>query len=119
MAAHGVKFEELSDYDQGWVVGLLEGEGSFSSKNGNRRRRRVEMGSSDLDVMEKYRTLVSPHRVIRTYQPKGERVEGGAYKPSHRLVIYGDEAERLMKDMYPYLSAHRQSQIDEALSRGS
>jgi len=100
-----INFNSLSDYDKGWVVGIIEGEGSPTVCNG---RPRVACNMCDKDTIERLQTLVPAQANI--YHYPGRR---GNHKDTYHWVYEGKKALLLMMDLFPYLSQRRQQQIQE------
>jgi len=99
-------FSELSERDQGWVVGILEGEGCFDTKG---KRARVRVSMSDDDVVKRFTELLPTH-----YSPR--QTDGnGVHKDMFHYEITGKKAKLLMTDVFPYMSERRQLKIQEVL----
>lgn len=68
----------LNEYEIGWVVGLIEGEGSFTikktrRKNGYSCQPQLRVAMTDKDVVEKLATLVPVGNVLKA----GRKTDGG------------------------------------------
>jgi hypothetical protein len=92
--------EEPTALDIAWVAGFYEGEGSCIFAAGSVR---VQIPQKDPESIE---------RIQRWF---GGRV--GPNGSCSVLVLYGPRAMRLIKSVYPYLTARRRQQVDEAISR--
>lgn len=105
-------FNDLSDFDKGWVVALIEGEGHIG-RSGNTDKICVEM--CDKDVIEKYHTLVESKTKVYSYP----RVQGGVKKKlSYSTQLSGPRARLLMVDIFPYMSERKQLQIQNVILGG-
>jgi hypothetical protein len=95
-----------------WLVGLLEGEGSFCkpSPSMNKNCSYITIQMTDLDVMQKVAGLLgaSCHN--------GSKPKKSHWKPVYIVRLKGKRAVELMIQMRPYMSVRRQSQIDAAVS---
>jgi hypothetical protein len=109
-----------SDVEVAWVAGLLEGEGSFgftTGRAGGRRYPRIEMVSTDRDV------------VVRLAEVLGGRVNGpyhtkhvgfaasGNVKPQWRWRLNSQVAViEVLKAIRPFMLSRRGARIDELLA---
>ena len=106
---------ELSAYEQGWLVGILEGEGSFGLRvidGGRYRTPLIQMNHTDLDVIERAADLLQT-KVMGPYEKPANSLGN---KPFWVLQVQGDRAASWMRILYPHLSARRQAKITEILS---
>ena len=92
-----------------WLVGLLEGEGSFMSgppSNPNSPLCRVEM--TDQDIVDRAANMWAAKTTsIQPRQPH--------HKPSYAALIKGPKAVSIMKSTKPFMSEYRQEQIRRAI----
>jgi|SRR5689334_14523165 len=94
-----------------WLVGLLEGEGSFmkpppSSPNAPR----VSINMTDEDIIARVAVIFKrKHQFIKSKNLK--------HKNSYRVTLSGKRAVELMIACRPAMSKRRQRQIDEALAK--
>jgi len=88
-----------------WLVGLLEGEGSFSIHSKSRCPR-LDCGSTDFNVVE---------RVAKTLGTKiyGPYKTANGKKPYYRIFLHGEKAIELMQQLYPFMSQRRKARIAE------
>lgn len=111
--------ESLTIFDLGWVAGLLEGEGCFGAYSDSRRPStfsvKVQMESTDFDVVSKLNSLV-PGRVWESnYPSKLKRFPNG--KPSWRWQISDKKkVQSLLNQLKPHMSSQRILQIENVLS---
>jgi hypothetical protein len=96
--------------DAAWAAGLFEGEGSF----GLRRNGTVllSLGSTDKDVIERFRGVVGVGRI--SSQPPGRNHRR---KRLWRVdVIQVGEVLRVIEIVYPWLGTRRRARADEAVA---
>ncbi len=97
---------KLSAYDLGFVVGLLEGEGSFlRAKGASLRTPCISCAMTDKDVIVRLHRVLGTGRVRGPYQPKGHR------RPVYVYALYGERAYELMVRVLSKMSRRRRSQI--------
>lgn len=98
--------------DFSWLVGLLEGEGSFlKSRNyvPYHTDIRIYLGMTDKDTVERAAAIMEG-TVWRAGKPKEPR-----YRQVWRAALTGQRAGELMLRLLPHMSARRRDQIKEAL----
>ena len=102
--------KNLVDLDFMWAVGYFEGEGCLGAfKRGRYRQPKMIVTSTDLDTLERFRSIVKCGRI------RGVRLHSGlSSKPqweweSKRQV----EIEGLLERMMPYLSQRRKEKGEE------
>lgn len=113
----GVEF--LTDFQLGWLAGLLEGEGSFGLQRskyttvaGEDREYRyplVQLQMTDRDTVERAGALLGC-QVMGPYQYEKNR------KPFYSLHIPSELAARLMGRIQPFMSDRRAARIEEVFS---
>lgn len=108
-----MSFNNLSDFDQGWIVGILDGEASFPLRANGRVVVELKMG--DLDSVERYHHLTANHLMIRSGEDTRPTVRGQERAVMYRSNLYGQAAKLLMIDVFPYMSERRQLQIQRVL----
>jgi hypothetical protein len=99
-----------------WLAGVLEAEGYFSTSRswGKYVYPKVEMGSTDLDVIDRVREYWSELYGVRRKVNSSQRlVKSG--KRFHRICIRGQAAAQQMQDIYSILGHRRQASIRAAL----
>jgi len=100
----------VSEYDLGWIVGILEGEGTFVLlRSGGGRRYYSQVGVTQKDPWLLYRfieLLGCGHISLDS-----DRV--------YRWYIRGGKARELIRLVMPYLSPRRQKQAQRALNDGT
>lgn len=105
------RLRELSDLDQGWLVGLLEGEGCFTwaplRGGSDRKIPLVQLIMNDLDVVERYATIVENSIGIKKRKPPRNN--------GYRVRTAGARAVVLMEFIHPNLGARRSERVAEIL----
>lgn len=72
---------------------------------------RIDMGTTDRDVAE------TVHRLFRTgTRIVEDRSSKLGKKPIYRVMVYGENARRLMVALYPWMHARRQERIRQVLN---
>src|SRR6476469_4068134 len=102
----------MTDYEFFWLVGLLEGEGSFSARPPSAPNLvRISLHMTDVDIVAKVAQLwgQSYHQVQKA------RSEKMGWKPSFQVLLRGKAAVDLMKRMQPHMGQRRQEQTRRAL----
>ena len=114
------------DYELGWIVGLLEGEGSFSAKihkrSSTRQRRtaylgavNAQLGMSDEDVVRRAADVVArltglaPVAVHRYQLPP-------PWKATYRAHWTGDRGIALLRLIAPLMGLRRGAKVKETLA---
>ena len=99
-----------------WLVGILEGEGSFfpASPSQTQSSVRLEFKMVDEDVMSRVATLLGtklsgPTKAYSQNTPQATR--------TWRIQIAGSKAVAIMHMIYAYMGQRRQAQIDKTLDR--
>lgn len=90
-----------------YIAGLLEGEGCFYF----RKCPTITLNMTDLDTVEKARSLMNKTNKIYTENPSGNR------KEAYRLIVYGDVAMQWMMTIYPLMSIRRKAKIREIIQK--
>jgi len=110
---------ELSDFDFGWLIGIVEGEGCFYCKDSKIKLSDgyycyplggFSLMGTDFDVMERFSKLI---RID---------LRGPYYKLSKKerklvwsVQVTGNRAVAIMNVLKPHLSQRRQEQIEAAI----
>ena len=105
------KFDELSDFDKGWIVGFLEGEGSFVLHvTGNERQYsypRIQVAQVQKEPIERLQRLLGGASHLRSKR-----------EPTHArcwMWYLTTDAGPTMRSMQEHFSPKRQKQIQIAL----
>lgn len=102
---------KFSDFDFGWLVGILDGEGTFILTN-KKRYPRISVKMTDVDTIDRFAKLVEREHSI-FIDTKITRMYG--WKKTHRVDITGRKAVEIMKLIYPHMSGRRKERIQEIL----
>lgn len=89
-----------------WIAGLLEGEGYFGDKPV------IEIPSTDLDTIQKYRSVIGVENSIYVIDPPTDN-----HKIAYKIRIGGSIAIQWMMTIYPLMSSRRKEAIRKAISR--
>lgn len=102
----------MSDPDIAWVAGILEGEGSFMCWTTTRGTEtvRIQMGTTDLDVLERLRDVVGTGRIT----PVKHQLNKLGTKPIWIWMISRkSDVVDLASKVYPLMGARRKGQIEK------
>jgi hypothetical protein len=109
----------LTEFELGWVVGILEGEGCFfitrrtKGSYGPYLYTRVTVCMTDRDVLEQLQRVTGIGKLERIRERKDPK-----HKPiSQWIVCRSQEAIELMVAVYPHMGARRQAKIREVLAQ--
>lgn len=110
----------LTEFEKGWLVGIMEGEGCFTihKHSPTQWSPRMQLRMTDRDVIEKVNRMLTVYAVtsVKVEPKEGNRSE------AYVTRLSGASAVRLMEDLRPYMGKRRQKRIRELLdwySRGS
>jgi hypothetical protein len=93
-----------------WVAGLLEGEGWFGYPNHSPR---IVIGSTDIDVLLKFRLLVAPHLT----KPLVPASRGMNAKEIYYVTVCGGIAIQWMMTIYALMGARRRVQMKNVIQQ--
>ena len=104
----------MTKLELAWLAGLLDADGSFSYKHGNKERRKkktpcIRITMTDEDTVQKVGALWS--RAVNRKHSPSSRAKG--YQPLFTTCVAGADAVALMKQLRPWMSKRRQARIDE------
>lgn len=104
----------VTDFELGWLIGILEGEGTFIYNPKATHRVTVSMG--DEDTINKVVDIMS--RLIGDYVAKGELTPKKAeYSVMYTANVTGERARTLMKFVVKHMSNRRRTRIWQALNK--
>lgn len=104
-------FTALSDFDQGWVVGILEGEACFVLRKRPSNRRGEYIHAFAIEVVS-----VDPETPTRLQRLLGGKVYGPYRKSEMKWTLHKRaEVAALLRSIRPYFCARRQLRISELL----
>jgi hypothetical protein len=105
----------LSDYEIGWLVGLLEGEGYFAFIG---KHWRVTIEMVDLDVIQTagmmFAKMTGKEQKIYA---KPIKFEGA--QQSYQIQVTSKDSHEIMEMLVPYMHSRRRSRIWQCLNRYS
>ena len=107
---------ELSDFDLGWLVGMIEGEGNMAcmigkKKYGSYLGTTISISSTDKDIIDRLEKLIPSGRTAYKREPK----------VAHHKTQYvwnvnkRQEVRSITETILPYLSDRRKEQFGNAL----
>ena len=111
--AGSIGYNNLSPFDQGWVVDLLDGEGYMRRQSRGGSHVRLKM--CDRDTVERYSRLIGATTSVKSYSDPRKSVKGIPYATMYICNLYGAPAKELMNAIYPHMCERRQVQIQGAL----
>jgi len=94
-----------------WVAGILEGEGCFSI---NKNSPAIRLGMTDLDVVERARSILKKNAKINTPQSAIGK-NGNLLKQRYLLTLIGNIAIQWMMTIYPLMGFRRKMKIQEII----
>jgi hypothetical protein len=99
-----------------WAAGLFEGEGNFTlnsvrSKEKTYRYPRLQLVTTDEDVLRRFHDIVGCGFVYGPYKPRGI-----GRKPQFAWRVNGPHALTLAERLRPYLGERRTKQLDQVLT---
>lgn len=103
----------MEPVDLVWLVGFLEGEGSFGCyyyRNGTALTLVIQVGSTDLDVIERAAKLLCTTVTIA-------RPASNARKQLYKATLRGDRAAVVMLLICSRMGSRRKEQITQALDQ--
>ncbi len=99
----------LSEFDFGWIVALLDGEGSFGVRNYSPH---IDISMIDYDTVFKAASIlgIPPHRIRRV------KKYASHHKQQYNFRLFGEKALRWMRVIRPHMSERRGDKIDEIIN---
>jgi hypothetical protein len=95
-----------------WLIGILEGEGSFMKPAPSLKSPRVVVTMKDKDVVDRCGKILKLKTSIQRMREKNPR-----HSDVYRVCLGGRRAIALMEAIYPHMSKRRKVQIENALGR--
>src|SRR6267378_435985 len=103
----------LTQFELGWLAGLLEGEGNFGYYSGTQC---VNLRMVDEDSMHRaaivLTELIGTKVVVRAIEPN----YGTTRQTVYYLQLYGERARIAMRALVPFMSKRRRQQIWRGLN---
>lgn len=103
----------MTDLELGWIIGLLEGEGSFMAKTikrDGRLRGLIQCHMTDRDVIEQLHSLLGGSMNASAYHKEGRKPIWTWFLTRQEDII------RVLPQMIPHLSKRRQKQAMACLA---
>ena len=98
-----------------WAAGLFEGEGCITIDNRSPNHRRLLMGMTDEDVMQKFVDVVGAGKLYGPYSYSGDKAK---YKQFWQWSIgKKPEVVRILKMFIPYFGKRRSEKAIEAINK--
>src|SRR3990167_2660157 len=112
----------MTDFELGWVVGFLEGEGCFACwvqktgtpHTGGSRSLSVICDQVQKEPLDRLMRFTGAGKVLGPYTTN--KPDGNNRQPIHSWRAHTAAASQLMETIRPHMSPRRQAQIDKALS---
>ncbi|QAY08779.1 hypothetical protein SEA_BOOMERJR_129 [Streptomyces phage BoomerJR] len=95
----------FKDTDIAWFAGLFEGEGTFMIQKKGTYAAGLAIQMTDKDVLERVASLFGGNVGI-AYEAKNN------WKTCYRWICSVDEADKIIKKIYPYLGERRRDKAD-------
>lgn len=108
----------MTDFDIGWLVGIIEGEGCFVLSQDKRRPNlynvKVQVESTDYDVILKLHNLVGGNILESNYPSKFKHFPNA--KNSWRWTVSTKiKVKEIIELVFPYLSVRRKQQASKLI----
>ena len=100
----------MTDQELGWLAGVLEGEGCFTTTGKRRPYVAVYFVSTDKDVTERVAGLMDCSKVQTL-----KHTSDVSRKPQYRCVVQGKKARAVMESVLPLMGQRRSERINELL----
>lgn len=103
----------MTELEKGWLIGILEGEGSFvwHQTKRDKGRPRIQIQMTDKDVMEKVAKLLGTH-MTGPYGPYTTQK-----LPAYYVHCSGVKAYENMKTILPFMGKRRTEQIKPLMEK--
>jgi hypothetical protein len=115
----------MDDLEFMWLVGLLEGEGTFAPVRSKRARKngsiyrtcypRIQIQTNDQDIANRVANLLKANVLGPYSNNRSSRPSYGEGKDCWVVSVARAETEDLLRRMSPHMSSRRQEQIAYAL----
>lgn len=109
----------MNDFDLGWLVGILEGEGAFVASPDKRRPStvavKIQVEMTDKDMIERLHSLLPHGRVWESNYPSKRKAFPNAKDSWRWAISRKDTVKELTTLIYPHMSTRRQAQLDKVL----
>lgn len=103
---------QLSDFELGWLVGILEGEGTFRYFH---RSQRVALQMSDEDTVYKVAAIFERLTGL-VIEVKDIKPQKNHHSLMHYIAVNGEPARVVMKTIVKHMSHRRRQKIWQCLN---
>lgn len=104
----------ISDFDLGWLCGLIEGEGCCRAQRTHGKFYPFfAIRMTDEDVISKAVILIK--QIINTKAVASPSADGRGWQTTYGFQVHGNHIRPLLELIYPYMSEKKQSEIEHAL----
>ena len=101
----------MNENEKFWLVGLLEGEGSFlKGPPSSPKMAQVTISMTDKDIIEKVSNLLGANYYT------SNRGKDKGWKTTYIVTVRGKTAVNLMNEIKPLMGERRKQQIEKAIS---
>jgi len=109
----------LSDFELGWLAGILEGEGCFDLSTNRTPRVRVSMTDEDivLRVSILFTRITGCYHQVFVHTPKGQGERRKAHQQAYTVAAYGSNAVKVIKKTVKYMGARRRQRMWQTVNR--
>lgn len=108
----------MNEFDFGWLVGILEGEGTFVCSQDKRRPHtytvKIQVEMTDKDSIDRINQLV-PGKVWESVYPSRTKIFKNVKRSWRWAISRKDQCKELAEKVYPYMSQRRKEQIEKCL----
>ena len=102
----------MTDFELGWLTGLLEGEGSFLAPPPSEPNQpRFVLVMTDEDVVQKAAQLLEVN-YVHIWRPSNSK-----WKPAYKIQIKSSRAVNVMRAIRPHVGGRRGAKIDVILAQ--
>lgn len=109
----------MNDFDLGWLVGILEGEGAFVASVDKRRPTtvnvKIQVEMTDKDMIDRIQFLLPHGRVWESNYPSKKLAFPNAKDSWRWCISRKDTVKELISIIYPHMSVRRKVQLDKLL----
>lgn len=102
--------------DEAWAAGLFEGEGCITCQPGRPHEIRLQLGSSDRDVVERFSKIMGHGTINVRTTSTGVAIRAANPKPLWIWACAGPAAATVLRRLLPYLGNRRSARARESLA---
>lgn len=102
----------MTDNNFYWLIGILEGEGSFLKPAPSKTNQPgIALQMCDEDVVKRVADMFN----MKYHKSYTQKHIDNNWRPVYGFLLRGKRAVDLMKSIYPHMSIRRKKQIDNAI----